>query len=139
MLIVETPYPVRVAAGFTRLVDATADTQDVADAVVAALRDMDVALSPIIGRQTLLALLIRSISLTDAHYRWPDMKQQAADAETCLAALRSALARRLPSETAGYGATLLATLHRLLTAAIGHSLTERLLHDVGRTSREGLL
>ena len=139
MLTVETPYPFRVAARFTRLAESSTDAQGVSDAIIALLRDMDTSLSPIIGRQSFLSLMNRSIALTGATRPWPGITLDAADVETSLAALRSALARQLSTEAAVCGAALVATLHGSLTALIGHSLTERLLHNVGRTSRNGSL
>ena len=130
-------YP--VAGRFTRLVDDAADARKVSAAVVDVLHDMDASLSPIIGRQSLLALLNRSVAVADANCPGLGIRHEAADVQTGLATLRSALARQSPAGAAACGAMLVANLHGSLTALIGHSLAERLLHNVGRNSRDGSL
>jgi hypothetical protein len=136
MYNVDTPFPVRVAARLTRLANTSTDAQQVSDAIVSVLRDMDTSLSPIIGRPSLLALMNRSVALADATNPWLDINHEADDVETTLAALRGALPRHGPSRAAACGAAVVAGLHGSLTALIGQSLAERLLHNVARTPQD---
>jgi hypothetical protein len=107
-----------------------ADTEQVADAIVAIWLEIDQALHPIIGHRGVAALYNRSLHLTAVAYPWLAIDQPAVPAAVDPSALRSALAQQAAAEAATGGSALFQTFHELLASLVGASLTDRLLHSV---------
>ena len=102
---------------------------DIADHAMVTWRQIDTALSPIIGNGGVGALYKRSLFLARTRHAWLTTVQTSAPADD-FAGLRAALALQSSSEAAAANAALLQTFHDLLTSLIGASLTERLLRPV---------
>lgn len=104
-----------------------ADTARIADTAISTWRDIDAALSPIIGQRGVAALYKRSLDLTRADYPWLAAVHDAALQPGEFAALRTALLQRTSTDAAAANGALLRTFGNLLSNLIGGSLTERLL------------
>ena len=109
----------RVAAG--------ASSADIANAVVGAFEEVDRALSPIVGRRGLAALLNRALHVAGARHSWLQSTFDDGRAPLDFEPLRSILACQSDSETAAGGGELLYGFRELLVALIGLQLTEQLL------------
>lgn len=88
------------------------------------------ALSPIIGRQGVLALYSRSLHLTRMHYSWLVDGSTAVPSAQPFDDLRSALARQSTEQAIAGHRAVLQTFQDLLNSLIGSSLTDRLLRPV---------
>ena len=119
-------------------VSAGADAEQVADAVVAMLLEIEQALHPIIGHRGVAALYNRSLHLTAAAYPWLAIDQPAVPAAVDPSGLRSALVQQAAAEAAAGGNALFQTFHELLASLVGASLTDRLLGSVWSHSSPGL-
>lgn len=102
----------------------------VADAAVTAWRELDAALSPIIGQRGVAALYQRSLYLTRGDYPWLAGVHQATVRAGEFAPLHTVLSQQTSATAAGACSALLATFRNLLTRLIGASLTERLLPPI---------
>src|SRR3954468_18492985 len=115
-----------------------ADALQIADAAVAAWRELDVSLSLIIGRRGVAALFKRSLLLTaPAH---PSLVPAHWDVETLgdFDLLRASLKQQSAANAIATNGALLQKFVELLTSLIGESLTERLLQSVlDNPSRHG--
>lgn len=107
-----------------------ADAEHIANAARSIWRDVDAALSPIIGQRGVAALYRRSLDLTRADYHCLVAVYDAASERDEFVALQAALARQENSDAAVANDALLQTFCNLLTTLIGASLTERLLQAV---------
>jgi hypothetical protein len=117
---------------------AGASSEEVAATVVATLRGIDQALTPIVARRGMAALYERSLHRTRVTYPWlPIAGEEPAGREADLAALAAALTQALPAEACAAGIQLLESLRALLSTLIGESLTERLLRPVWTTLLSG--
>jgi hypothetical protein len=106
------------------------DAGQVADAVAAVWRDIDLSLHPIIGHRGVAALYDRSLALASARHPWLATGPPVAPAAIDASALHAALAMRPPAEAAAGGGALLQVFRDLLSSLIGAALTDRLLRDV---------
>ena len=102
----------------------------VADAAVTAWRELDAALSPIIGQRGVAALYQRSLYLTRIDYPWLAGVHQATVQAGEFAPLHTVLSQQTSATAAGACSALLATFRDLLTRLIGASLTEGLLPPI---------
>ena len=102
----------------------------VADAAVTAWRELDAALSPIIGQRGVAALYQRSLYLTRGDYPWLAGVHQATVRAGEFAPLHTVLSQQTSATAAGACSALLATFRDLLTRLIGASLTEGLLPPI---------
>ncbi len=102
----------------------------VADAAVTAWRELDAALSPIIGQRGVAALYQRSLYLTRIDYPWLAGVHQATVRAGEFAPLHPVLSQQTSATAAGACSALLATFRDLLTRLIGASLTEGLLPPI---------
>ncbi len=102
----------------------------VADAAVTAWRELDAALSPIIGQRGVAALYQRSLYLTRIDYPWLAGVHQATVRAGEFAPLHTVLSQQTSATAAGACSALLATFRDLLTRLIGASLTEGLLPPI---------
>lgn len=114
-----------------RLANAGADAGHIANEAVSMWRDVDAALSPIIGQRGVAALFRRSVSLIRPEHAWLAAVQEgAAQPDDDFAALRSTLSQQTSSNAVAANNALLQKFVDLLTNLIGESLTERLLRSV---------
>ncbi len=122
----------RVTASLAARVGKNADSAQVADAIGTAWRDMDLALSPVLGRRGVAALYKRSLHLNVAAYPWLAQVHEGAEAALAIDAgpLRAMLARQSDVDAALTGRVLIHTFTELLSTLIGASLSERLLDSV---------
>lgn len=114
----------------TQLAADGADGQRIADRAVATWRDIDAALSPIIGRRGVAALFKRSVLLAVPRQASLVSADENVDAPGDFAALRAALSAQTAADAIATNGALLKTFVDLLTNLIGVSLTERLLQSV---------
>ncbi len=120
-----------------RLAAADAGAAQVADAAVATWRNVDAALSPIIGPRGVRALYERSIHVTRAAHPCIEPTQEAGVQPGEFAALHAALAQQTSANAAAANGALLQAFCDLLTILIGASLTEQLLRTVWDPSSTG--
>jgi hypothetical protein len=104
------------------------DASRIADAIVSRWREIDAALSPIVGARGVATLYRRCIFLAGKTHPWL-MHDEAGDAPTLdLPALHALLAARGGAEAQAAGHLLLVTFTELIGRLIGPSLAERLLN-----------
>ena len=103
---------------------------EVVDANLAIWREIEVALSPIIGHRGVGALFHRSLKLVSGTHPWLAAGRGSALDAIDPAALKAALLLQPPHEAAEGGAALLESFHGLLSSLVGAALTNRLLHSV---------
>jgi hypothetical protein len=106
-----------------------ADAPRIADSAVAMWRDIDAALSPIIGQRGVAALFKRSLLLIDPAPTSLVTAHDNADTLGDFAALRAALEQQSSANAIATNGALLQKFFDLLINLIGESLTERLLHS----------
>ena len=111
-------------------VPAGANAEQLADAVVAMLRDIDEALHPIIGHRGAVALYNRSLRLAAAAHPWLTIGHPDIQAAIDVAALRAALLHHTAAEAAAAGAALFRHFEQLLASLVGPTLTAQLLQSV---------
>jgi hypothetical protein len=124
-------------ATLTRRVEAGATATQIADAMVSAWQEIDVALSPLIGKGGVAALYKRTLFLTTPAHPWLAGIHEGTTAAIDLWALKSVIAKQSGVVAAAGGGALLQTFYELLTSLVGPSLTERLLRSVWTNSLSG--
>ena len=114
-----------------------ADAGRLADEIIAMLREIDIALCPVIGRRGFDALQARCLYLASSSHAWLNVglkarlkADEAGPNPLDLATLRSILSRQSPDLCTAGGVALLTTFGELLTSLIGRSLTDRLLSGI---------
>jgi len=120
----------RIQATLAHLVAEGADPRRVADKAAATWRDIDVALSPIIGKLGVAALFKRSLYLSRTEHPWLAAIADPAQSPGNFEGLREAMMQQTSARASAANSALLLTFHDLLTSLIGDSLTERLLRSV---------
>jgi hypothetical protein len=127
----------RIQATLAQLAAEGANAGRIADGAVSIWRDIDAALSPIIGQRGVAALFKRSLHLTRADFpalaTMHDGEMQPGD----FGALRSALSQQTSADAATANGALLQAFCDLLTSLIGGSLAERLLRSVENNLSSG--
>jgi len=114
-----------------------ADSAAIADAIVATWREIDIALTPIIGQRGIATLYKRTLYLASAAHPWLAGTHEGVQSGMDLGSLKAAFLQQ-SSATASAGAgALLDTFHELLASLVGPSLTERLLRSVWANSLSG--
>ena len=93
-------------------------------------RDVDAALSPIIGQRGVAALFKRSLVLIDPAHISLVTAHDDLDALGDFAALRATLEQQSSANAIATNGALLQKFSDLLINLIGESLAERLLHSV---------
>jgi hypothetical protein len=126
-----------VLASLVRLAADGAHPARIADAAVAAWRDIEGALSPIIGPRGVAALYERSLYLTRADYPWLAAVYDDALKPDGFAALHKALLQQTSLDAAAANDVLLRNFCSILTNLIGASLTERLLGSAAANLTSG--
>lgn len=104
------------------------DASRIADAIVARWRDIDDALSPIVGTIGVATLYRRCVFLVGKTHPWLMHGPTGDPPILDLGALHAVLARRESAEARAAGELLLATFNDLIGRLIGTSLADRLLN-----------
>lgn len=122
------PNPLAVAVSRRAGEGASADRAT--ETLVGILREIELALGPVIGARGVTALLDRSLHRAALEYPWladaSDGHAVAPDFER----LGSTLAARTGEEIIAAAGELLQAFHDLLTSLLGEALTRRLLSGV---------
>ena len=107
------------------------DAAQIAERAARLWRDIEAALSPIVGVGGVDALYRRSIHLLRADYPWLEAaRTDRLVPGDLFASLQHALSQSSDDDSAAASGRLLDTFHDLLTTLIGSSLTERLLGSI---------
>ena len=114
-----------------------ASSDEIAELTVEAYRDIDAALTPVVGRLGAAALLNRSLHLTARTHGWLAAVSRGSQTALDVAALKSALAQQTSAEAAASSVLFLTTFNDMLIKLIGASLAERLLRSVWTTFLSG--
>ncbi len=114
---------------FVQLAAGGADASRIAEAAVAQWRNVDAALSPIIGQTGVAALFKRSVHLTGVNYPCLHALSESTLRPGDYAELGATLSRETAFDAAAASDALLRTFHELLDKLIGGSLAERLLRS----------
>ena len=117
-------------ATFPRLVTECSDAGRIAESAVSTWRDLDAALSPIIGQRGVVALCKRSLYLTRADFPWLAAVDEGELKPDEFTTLQTALSQQTSANAAAANDALLRTFCDLLSKLIGASLTDRLLRSV---------
>jgi len=114
-----------------------ATTHAIADAASATWRDINIALSPIIGQKGVAALVKRSLHLQ--HVDYPVLKaiHSSKILSSGFPTLHAVLIKETNLNAALINNALLNTFYELLTNLVGASLTHQLLHPVFVTPSNG--
>ena len=117
-------------AALAQLAAAGVDATQIADLAVLTWRDVDAALSPIVGQRGVAALYKRSLYLTKAEHPClaPVYEGELEPGE--FSTLQLALSQQTSADAAAANSALLHTLHALLAKLIGAALTDQLLRTV---------
>lgn len=111
-----------------------AEIRLVADSALSTWRQIEDALSPIVGQGGVAAMFRRGQQLTLATHTW--LPTTATDTEP-LTALHAALLQQTPADARAAQAALLQNFRDVLSRLIGASLTDRLLQPVLEPSSSG--
>ena len=117
-------------ASLTQLAADGADALQIADSAVAVWRELDGALSPIIGRRGVAALFKRSLLLTVPEHTSLVAAHWEVETLGDFESLRATLKQHSGADAIAINGALLQQFIDLLTTLIGESLTERLLQSV---------
>lgn len=117
-------------ATFVRLAAEGATAKQVADEAVLKWRELDSALSPIIGKRGVTALYKRALHLIRADYPWLVAAHAGEFLFGDFVSLHTALTRQGGAVAASANLALYDSFYHLLISLIGLSLTERLLQSV---------
>lgn len=98
--------------------------------VVATWRDIEAAMTPIIGRGSVAVLYLRSLHLASLAHPWLSAAQDTSQSDMDLVTLSTVLSGQNAIEAAATGGTLLQSFYELLASLVGLSLTEQLLRTV---------
>jgi hypothetical protein len=107
-----------------------AGVEQLADAVMGIWREIEQALTPVIGARGVAALFNRSLKLASLAHPWLAAARGGALDAVDAAELRAALLRQPANAAAAGGVALFQSFHDLLASLIGAPLTQRLLHAV---------
>ena len=130
--------PRSIPKAFARLAAEGADAERIAAAAFATWRNIEAALSPIIGLGGVSALYRRSVYLSRESFPFLAVLYDGALGPSDFAALQLVLSRQSSKDAAAASGTLLQTFHDLLTNLIGESLSERLLKSIWDSPSSGL-
>lgn len=114
-----------------------ASSAQVADAILAAWRQITSAMAPVIGQRGVAAMYTRSLHLAVAAHPWLGAAQPGGLAAMDLGSLRSALERQGSAEAAAGGGALLLAFHGVVVSLIGPSLCGQLLGAMWRNFFSG--
>lgn len=114
-----------------------ADSAQIAAAIVSKWKEIDTALTPILGQQGVAALYKRSLYLTSPVYPWLAGTHEGVVNAMDLTTLEAVFAQQSSAVAASGGDLLLQTFYEVLTSLVGPSLTERLLRSIWANSSSG--
>ncbi len=117
-------------ASLARLEADYADPTQVADVALLIWRDIDTALTPIIGKRGFAALFRRCVQVTGLHHPWLGELREAPDRSEMFTAFHAGLCAQTTSAVVAANGDLLRTFREVLSKLIGGPLTERLLRSV---------
>ena len=120
----------RIATALAHRVGDDATAGRVAAVVAGIWREIDAALTPILGGGGVAALYKRTLYLTGAVHPWLALSRRDLSNGVDLEALEAALSQQSSAAAAAGGNDFLQTFHMLLASLVGTSLTERLLRSV---------
>ena len=120
----------RIKASLMQRASNGESAEPVVEVIVRAWREIDAALSPVIGKQGVAALYRRCLHIVAPTHPWLATTQPGIADALDLAALRSALSSQSSANAAAGGAATLEEFHELLASMVGHSLTGQLLRPV---------
>ncbi|MET0846713.1 MAG: hypothetical protein ABWY46_11025 [Pseudomonas sp.] len=124
----------QIVASLAHRVGPDADIARIAQAIISTLRDMEVALTPIIGQQGVAALYRRSLHLCASTHPRLACTRDKVPAVMDLTALKSVIVEQSDADALFFGEVLLTTFYELLSTLIGPSLTARLLRGMWEPS-----
>jgi hypothetical protein len=117
-----------LAATLPARAGADADAIQVADALISILQDVDVALTPTLGRSSVSLIYQRCFRVQVQP--WMAGALEGIGAETDLATLQSAFAQQSSADAVEGGMAFLQAFYEMLVGCIGHTMTEALLRPV---------
>jgi hypothetical protein len=97
---------------------------------VARWRQIDVALTPIIGRRGIVAIYKKALNLTHVDFPWLTAVSEEDTSFDNFASLQAALAQQTCAVIMAANLTLHRSFNKLLVSLIGESLSERLLQSI---------
>jgi hypothetical protein len=118
-----------IAASLMRQAGRGASAAQVAESVAATCREIEDALTPIVGTRGVAALVHRSVHVAAQTHAWLSDSEPGLPQTVDLRALTARPAHQSAADAAAGGALLLHTFHTLLASLIGASLTGRLLRS----------
>ena len=122
-----TMQPAKRSAGETGSPMESMDGGRTAEAAVTTWREVDAALSPIIGARGVAALYRRSIQLSSALHPWLAGAHDSESTDGDIAALRAQMRGQTAADAAAGNVALLQAFGDLLARLIGEALASRLL------------
>ncbi|TDR48647.1 hypothetical protein DFR29_101269 [Tahibacter aquaticus] len=126
----EDTFSPRIAATLNHRLGQDATSPHIADVVVAVYREIEGALTPIVGPGGVVALYQRSLHLAKATHHWIDISSPAQTPRVDFSTLRTLLAQQTDETALAGGVEILERFSRLLVSLIGLSLSEQLLGAV---------
>jgi hypothetical protein len=114
-----------------------ASSDEIAELTAVACKGIDAALTRIVGRLGVAALLNRSLHLAARVHGWMAALTEGNPSTVDAIALKSALAQQTSAEAAASSVLFLTTFNDQLIKLIGASLAERLLRSVWVTFLSG--
>lgn len=97
---------------------------------VARWRQIDVALTPIIGRRGIVAIYKKALNLTHADFPWLASTSEDDTSFDNFTSLHTALAQQTSAVIMAANLSLHRSFNKLLVSLIGESLSERLLQSI---------
>lgn len=97
---------------------------------VARWRQIDLALTPIIGRRGILAIYKKALNITRNDFPWLAVVSEGDAAFDNFASLQSVLAQQTSAAVMAANLALHRSFNKLLVSLIGESLSERLLQSI---------
>ncbi len=137
LMTIESQESKPLPATLARRITHGADAAQIAAAIVSTWKQIDVALTPVLGQQGVAALYKRSLYLTSPVYPWLSGTHEGVVNAMDLSTLESVFAQQSSAAAAAGGNVLLQTFYEVLTSLVGPSLTERLLRSVWEKSSSG--
>ena len=114
-----------------------ADAPQLAAVIGKAYQDIEIILTPIIGKRGAAALFKRSLHLTALTHPWMLSGHVGGEVDVDIEKLKSVLMQQTSVEAAAGGGFLLQTFYELLATLVGRSLAGRLLRSVWITFLSG--
>ena len=119
----------RIVATLALRIGQSSNSTQIADAVAQIWCEAAIALTPIIGREGVAALLKRSLYLSGSTYAWLSIGPKTGNKSIDSDALKSLIAGQTTEEATAGGTALFLQFYGLLTNLIGPSLADRILES----------